>query len=298
MEFRHLRYFITVVEQSTFTTAASILHISQPSLSTSIKNLEKELGLILIDRSTRESRITKEGKVLYLEAKKLINHYEHVVGEMKRLKQQGPSELSIGLIESSKFWVPKILANFKQEYKDVRIRLLEVLGLQEVERALNNFDTHLAITNQYIDNKEIETIPIYDEKLVALLPPMHPLKNKSYININDLEGEAFIVCKEGFQTREDILNAFRKSGIKPNVQFELERFETACSLVEDGLGITVVPENYVKYSKKSAFHIKQIHDSNISRTVYLAYDKNRYLPPLVLSFIALVKDFFDDKPDH
>ncbi len=293
MDIRQLKYFITVVEQTTYTRAANILHISQPSLSAAIKKLENELGLTLIDRSSRDLWITKEGKILYQESKKLLNHYEHVSDEMVRLKQQGPLELSIGLIESSMFFVPEILTSFKKEYQDVRVSIFETLSLSDVERALNNFEIQLAITNQYIHKEDIETIPIYEEKLVALLPLEHHLKEKEFLKIKDLDGEDFIVCKEGFQTRKDILNAFSKANVKPNIQFEIERFETGCSLVEGGLGITVVPENYVKYSKKTNYTIKRIDDSSISRIVYLAYDKNRYLSPLVMRFKALVGEFFE-----
>jgi len=293
MDLRQLQYFVTVVEQATFTAAASLLHISQPSLSASIKKLEDNLGLTLLDRSTRHLQLTKEGHILYEEAKKLIVHFEHVEKEMIRLKQQGPLELSIGLIESAEFWIPKVLTKFKDEFSEVHIRLLEVLSLKDVEEALNNFHVHLAITNQYINNKDIKTIPIYEEKLVVLLPPNHPLKHEAYVTLKMLKNEDFIISKEGFQTREDILNAFRQSGMKPHIQIEIERFETACSLVEDGLGITVVPENYVKYSNKHHYHIKYIDDANISRTVYLAYVKNRYLPPIVMRFIAMVKKFFN-----
>lgn len=292
MDLRLLRYFVTIAEQRTFTAAASLLHISQPSLSAALKNLEKTLGLVLIDRSTRDLKLTKEGEILYEEARKLVTHYEHVADEMKRIKLHGPPELSIGIIESSKYWVPKIIKQFKTEFEDVHISLLEVLSLKDVIKALNNFDIHLAITNQYINSKDIQTIPIYEERLVALLPPTHSLKRKSHIEIYDLKDESFIISKEGFRTRDDVLNAFRKEGIKPNIQFEIERLETAVSLVENDLGITVVPENYIKYSKKGTFHTKEIRDSNNARTVYLAYEKNRYLPPLVLRFIALVKDFY------
>ncbi|ASN06191.1 LysR family transcriptional regulator [Virgibacillus necropolis] len=290
---QHLYYFVTVIDHSTFTAAAEKVHISQPSLSTSIKKLEKELGFTLLDRSKRELKLTKEGKILYQEAKKLLIHFDHVSDEMNRLKKEGPLELSVGIIESSKFWVPKVLTKFTGEYADVYIRLLDVLSFKDVENALKNFDIHLAITNQYINNDSIKTIPLYDERLVALLPPSHPLKYKSFITIQDLKNEKLIISKEGFQTREDILNAFRKGGIKPNIHFEIGRFETACDLVEEGLGVTVAPENYVKHMGRTNFHFKRIHDSNISRTVYLAFDTNRYLPPLVDQFILLVKTYFN-----
>ncbi|WP_010531427.1 LysR family transcriptional regulator [Lentibacillus jeotgali] len=292
MDLRQLKYFITLVDEQTYTRAASTLHISQPSLSAAIKKLEQEVGLILIDRSKRQLQISKEGQILYLESRKLLHHYEHVSFEMDRLKQQGPLELSIGLIESSMFFIPDILSHFKREYHDVRISLLETLSLTDVMKALNSFDIHLAITNQYIYQEDIETIPIYEENLVALIPPGHRLNRKDTVQIHDLEGENFIVCKEGFQTRQDILNAFSKSGVKPNIQFEIEWFETGCSLVEDGLGITVIPENYVRYSKQTDCAIKKIDSDSISRIVYLAYDKNRYQPPIVMRFIELIKQFF------
>ncbi|RYG72520.1 LysR family transcriptional regulator [Lentibacillus lipolyticus] len=292
MDIRQLKYFITIADEQNYTRAASALHISQPSLSAAIKKLEEELELTLIDRSARELWLTREGQILYQEAKKLLHHYEHVSFEMDRLKQQGPLELAIGLIESSMFFIPDILTQFKQEYGDVRISLLETLSLGDVEKALNNFDIHLAITNQYIHQEDIETIPIYEENLVALIPPGHHLGRQDSLHIYDLEGVNFIVCKEGFQTRQDILNAFSKSGVKPNIQFEIERFETGCSLVEDGLGITVVPENYVRYAKQTDCTIKMIDGAGISRIVYLAYDKNRYQPPIVMRFIGLVQEFF------
>ncbi|UOQ94853.1 LysR family transcriptional regulator [Halobacillus shinanisalinarum] len=293
MEIRELRYFVTIVEQSTFTAAAAKLHISQPSLSATIKKLENKVGLSLLDRSARDIRLTKEGSILYYEARKLLNHFEHVLDEMERLKKDGPLDISIGLIESAKFWLPKVLCEFKKQYPNIHVKIFDLLSSHEVINSFNNYKIHLAITNQFIDNSEIKSIPIYEERLVALIPESHNLTNKEYLTIHELETEAFIVCREGFQTREDILNTFRKAGIKPNLQFEIERFETACSLVENGLGITVVPENYVKNAPRYHFQIKQIQKpNNISRTVYLTMNKNRYLPPIVLTFIKLIKEQF------
>src|SRR5699024_1042423 len=295
MELRLLQYFIAVVEKETFTEAAQTLHISQPSLSAAIKRLEEQVGLTLLERTTRSLALTKEGATVYEEAKKLMTHYEHVTDEITRIREQGPLKLTIGIIESSQFWLPKILRQFLQEYPDVKIKLLEVLSLHDVEKAITNFDVHFAITNQYVTSEDMKMIPIYDEKLVAILPPNHPLKHKQEIIINDLAKENFIICKSGFQTREDILNAFRKAGVKPIITYEIERFETACTLVENNLGITIVPENYVKFSNQPSYHIRKIDESAISRTVYIAYDNHRYLPPLVPRFIGMVKDFFAKK---
>lgn len=292
VDIRELKYFVTVVEQRGFTKAAEHLHISQPYLSNVIKRLEQELGIRLIDRSTRSFQVTEEGKYFYAEALKLIRHYHLFQQETEKLKEKGPNELAIGLIESSLFWLPDVIIAFRELYHDINIQLLEILSLHEVETALLNFDIHLAITNQSIFNKDIEVVPLYEEKLVALLPINHPLQREPAIRLQDLVHENFIVCKEGFQTRKDILQGFMQKGLRPNIQFEIERFETAVHLVEKNLGVTIVPENYVKYSNQRQFIVKPIKDLNMSRTVYLAYEKNRFLPKMVSGFIDLVKGFF------
>src|SRR5699024_7149850 len=123
----------------------------------------------------RQVSITKEGEILYQEAKKLLHHHDYVSGEMTRLKNQGPMEISIGLIESTMFFMPKMLAIFKQEFPHVNVTLQETLSLRDVENALHHFDVQLAITNQYIHDEAIDTFPLYEENLVALLPPGHHL---------------------------------------------------------------------------------------------------------------------------
>ncbi|WAA08565.1 LysR family transcriptional regulator [Fervidibacillus albus] len=291
MEIRFFTYFTVLAEQKGFTKAAERLHISQPSLSNAIKNMEIILGMKLIDRTTREFRLTEEGEFFYREAKKLIRYHENIINEMENLKKGGIGELSIGLIESSMYWLPEILNEFRNQFPNVKVKLFEVLSLKEVEEALENYDIQLAITNQFLHREEITTIPVYQEHLVALLPGNHPLSCRENICLTQLADEPFIVSREGFQTREDILRAFREIGVVSNIQFEIERFETATRLVEEQLGITIVPENYLR-DVKNAICVKPISDIPLKRTVYLAYEKHRYLPRTASGFIELVKRFF------
>lgn len=291
MDHRTLLYFTTLINQGTYTKAAKVLHISQPSLSSAIKKLETTIGLLLIKRSTRKIALTMEGEVLYKEATKLLNHFDYINSEMNRLKHKGPLELQIGVIESVKSWLPKVISTYRKSNPNIHIKLFEVLGLSQVEKSLQNYKIHLAITNQHFENKEIVTIPIYKESLVALLPKDHSLKKSVEISISDLQHDQLIICKEGFQTRQDILNEFRKAGITPNTHFEIERFETACSFVEEGLGVTIVPMNYIKNVQNPSFIIKPINSNNLSRTVYIAYLKNRYLLPVVKDFIVKTQNF-------
>lgn len=292
---RLLLYFTTLVEAGSFTNAAKALNISQPSLSAAIKQLEQNVGIILIERSTRKINLTREGEILYEEAKRLIHHFDQVEQEMVRLKEEGPLELKIGLIESVHFWLPKVIATYRKQYPTIQINLTEVLGFRDVAHALKNFKIHVAITNQLFQDESIQTIPIYQENLVVVLPKTHRLEQKNEITIKDLKGEDFIICKEGLQTRNDILNAFNKHNVQPNICFEIERFETACTLVEEHLGVTIVPENYMKWNDRTNVTTKQLTDASLSRTVYCAILRERYLPPVVRQFITLTKQFFTNK---
>ncbi|MDQ0178411.1 DNA-binding transcriptional LysR family regulator [Bacillus chungangensis] len=121
----------------------------------------------------------------------------------------------------------------------------------------------------------------------------HPLNNKEKIELSDLVKQPFIISKPGFQTREDILNAFSLEGLRPTIHYEIERFETACSLVGEGLGITILPESYLKYSSENKLHIQHINNPALTRSVYLAYFKDRYQPPIVYDLCDRIRHFFD-----
>src|SRR5699024_11689512 len=122
MDERLLVYFTTLIDKGSFTDAAKSLHISQPSLSMAIKKLESNLGLAFISRNTKKISLTKEGEILYHEAKKLLNHFKYVREEMVRLKEHGPLEMQISLIESVKSLLPKVISSYNKSNPNVQIK--------------------------------------------------------------------------------------------------------------------------------------------------------------------------------
>ncbi|SDK77514.1 LysR family transcriptional regulator [Lacicoccus qingdaonensis] len=296
MQINQLMHFVTVIEKASFTAAAYALHISQPSLSTSIKRLEDEIGFKLIDRSHRNIQLTKEGELLYNESKKLVMHFNQVKDTALKLKENGPPHLSIGLIESAKHWTAQVVKSYKLSYPDVFIELEPVLSIEEIIKAFEDFDVHVAITNQYINDKTITSVPLYEEKLVAVLPLDNPLKNKKFIQIRDLKEAELIISHEGYQTRKDILQSFNKLGITPNIKFEIGRFDFVSDFVKSGLGVAIMPEKYAESLDHNKIHICEIEDSVTLRTVYLAYDNKRYLSPFTKEFIDLVLEYFGKAP--
>jgi len=296
LDIKQLQYFIAVSEQMNFSKAAERLHISQPSLSNAIKKLEHEIGSPLLDRNTRNLQLTEAGEVLFERAKVIVKNMEVLKIEMDEVVVHGTSEITIGVMESIKHWLPKVIANYKKEYPQMMIHLVDILGSKRVKKSLKSYKTHLIITNQLMDDPELEVKTLYEERLVAVLPLHHPLAKKETLSISDISAEPFIISTEGFQTRRDILNTFEQAGKSIDIQFEIERFETAVSLVRENLGITILPENYLQGPTAKTIVKKEIEGANLSRNVYLVYLKNRHLPFAIRQLLKDILQFFETKP--
>ncbi|MGG4439289.1 LysR family transcriptional regulator [Brevibacillus fortis] len=292
MDIKHLHYFVTVCDQLSYSKAAQKLHISQPSLSNAIKNLEQEVGSPLLERNTRKMELTDAGKILYQKSLLLLSQMNMLKKEMDEVKLTGSGDLIIGIIESVKHWIPKVIREYQGRFPSINIKLIEVLSGKAVKESLRKYHTHLLITNQFIDEEDIESFPLYDERLMLVLHKDHPLAEKDSVRLNDLASEPFIISTEGFQTREDILTAFALEQVNPQIKFEIERFETALTLVRENLGVTIIPENYLSGSTDASLVRKTIESPALDRTVYLAYMKNRYLAPAVQAFLEEVRGKF------
>ena len=295
LDLNQLKYFVSVVDHMSFSKAAEKLHISQPSLSKAIKNLERDLGFQVIERNTRNSRLTEAGEVLYGRAIHLISEMAIVKKEMEEVKLVGKGELQIGMIESVKYWIPKVISLYNEKFSEMHLRLIEVLGGEDVKNSLRKYETHAIITNQQIKEMDIETVPLYKEKLVLVLHVSHPMAKRESITLKELEHEPFIISTEGFQTREDILRAFELEDTSPTIKYEIERFETALSLVSENLGIAFIPENYLQGPHDFSIISKIIESPALERTVYLTYMKNRYVSPSIKSFLTEVESYFAHK---
>nr|WP_254223451.1 LysR family transcriptional regulator [Brevibacillus parabrevis] len=287
-----MHYFVTVSDLLSYSKAAQKLHISQPSLSNAIKNLEQEVGSPLLERNTRKIELTDAGNILYRKAILLLSQMDMLKKEMEEVKETGSGQLIIGIIESAKHWVPKVIRNYQEHFPSMNIKLIEVLSGQAVKDSLRKYHTHLLITNQSIQEDDLETIPLYIENLVLVLHRSHPLAQQESVSLKEVVAEPFIISTEGFQTRENILSAFAMEDVEPRIKFEIERFETALSLIRENLGITIIPENYLAGVSDPSIVRKKIDSSFLQRTVFLAYLKNRYLTPAVRAFLAGIQEEF------
>ena len=115
------------------------------------------------------------------------------------MKQIGNGKISIGLIESSMFWFPKVIKKFKKSFPKIEFKLKEILGEKQVIQSLIDYDIHFAVTNQPLSHEEIQLNPIYDERFILLTHEEDELNTKERITIPDLANRDFIICSTDFK---------------------------------------------------------------------------------------------------
>ncbi|KZE37721.1 hypothetical protein AV656_09305 [Bhargavaea cecembensis] len=296
MDLRQMEYFVKVVSHGSFSKAAEALHISQPSLSKSIQNLEKELGAPLLERTTREFRLTDTGRLLCERSTAILQQVKMLKEEIKENINGDRAEIRIGMIESAHKWFTTLMAIHRESYPLNTFTVMDTLYNETVLEALLRYDVHAAVTNQELINDQVQAVPLYEERFVAVFPETHPLSLCEFIRLDDLCKYPLVLGMPSFRTRNQITAAFKKAGLTPDIQFQIERFEMAKKVVEQKMGIALLPENYLSGDLPKTLSFRPIEDEYLKRNVYFCFVKTRHFPASVTNFFDLVKEQFGESP--
>ncbi|MEK4485090.1 LysR family transcriptional regulator [Psychrobacillus sp. FSL H8-0484] len=289
MDLRKMYYFNATVKYQSFSRAAKALHISQPSLSNAIKTLELEINASLIERTTKQFQLTELGQQFYERSKSLIAQFEVMDTELKELAKGEQLEIRLGMIESANYWFSQVIIAYQKRYPQNQITLIDTLYNQTVRQALLDLNVHGVITNQHIVDHEIKSELLYTEPYVVVTKKDHPFAAKEKITLVDFTKEALIIGMPAFQTSAQILKAFEQENVTPNIQYKIERFEMIKVLVEEGLGIAILPQHYVKHHLSECLLTSPVHSEFLNRNVYLSTMKDRTFPKSILELFELIK---------
>lgn len=192
VEFRHLRYFLAVAEERSFSRAAVGLGIAQPPLSQQIKRLEELVGQRLLERRP-EVRLTAAGESLAASARKLISQLDHNLGEAERAGRGYSGTLTIGFPASAVVtWFPQAIRRFGELYPDVTLRLKEFSSAEQAS-ALGRGAIDVGFLRGAISDGEIHCEPVLEEPFMAVLPNAHRLSRRRTLDLNELADDKFIM---------------------------------------------------------------------------------------------------------
>jgi LysR family hydrogen peroxide-inducible transcriptional activator len=290
LEFRQILYVLKIAEEKNFSRAAEQLHVAQPSLSQQLSKLEKELGVLLFDRTTNSVELTYAGERFIENAVKIIDLSEQLKKEMQDISEIKKGKLIVGSMPmTGAHLLPKVLPVFRNLYPDVEITLVEETSF-DLEALTSKGKTDISLLSLPLREELLDWVPIYDEEICVALPSDHPMARKGKIHLQELKDEPFILLKKGQGLRNMAFDLCSAAGFTPHVAFESSNVETVQSLVVAGMGVAFVPRLVARTTRSSMLPSYVSLDPIAARTLVLAYKKGRYLSKAADAFIKVVKE--------
>jgi len=242
MELRHLRTFRAVAETGSFTLAGRRVNLSQAAVSLHIKALEEELGTKLFARVRKRATLTPAGRALLKHAQAILNACDVARAEITALAEEQRITLRVGTASTmiAIHPLPEILSELKKRFP--LLDLVVFAGTSEaIVRRLLEHRLDVGLISLPVEAPLLQTESLYGDRLVAVIPPGHPLAQAREVTVMQLAAEPLILGERGGNRRRIIDLFFEHAGVRPHVAMELNRDEAIKKMVEVGLGVGILP---------------------------------------------------------
>ena len=291
MQIDSLKVFCDLAETESFTKAAQINNVTQSAVSQQISALERTFKSLLIERSKKKFRLTREGQVLYDYSKQIIQTYESLHSRLQELKDiiSGTIRLatiySIGLHD-----LPPYIKRFMKSYPTVNIHVEYRRANQVYEDVLSNV-VDLGLVAYPVKDTKLEIVPLRKEPLVLIAHPQHPFSKQKSIKLKSLAGQKVISFEPDIPTRKALDKILKEHDVEVNHVMEFDNVETVKRAVEIDAGISIVPQGTVLQEiAKQTLVAVQIEDGEFYRPLAAIYKKNKVLSPAMKQFLSILKE--------
>ncbi len=282
--------FHEVAKHKSFSKAAEGLFISQPAVTKHIKELERKVGIGLIQRRRGGFSLTEGGKILFKYTHKISSHLMKIENLLENLKKDYQGILKIGTTESySKGLMPKLLSGFQASFPFMKIAL-DVGNSEEIEKSLLVYKNDLVLIAVTKKSNRFESIPFLKEELVLIVSPNHPLARRKTVSLEELERYPLIIRAKGSTTRKIILQAFQEAGIHPSLLIEAGSSEFIKQWVSEGKGVSIIVKRTVEDEERR----KIIKTIPLLEKLYLQvaflYLKEERSNPAIKTFVNFIEN--------
>ncbi len=286
-----LRVFQTVACHGSFTRAAEELFITQPTVSAQVKQLAQVVGMPLFEQIGKELYLTSVGRELFATCQEIfeqLDRFQMIVADLKGTKQ---GKLRLAVVTTAKYFVPRILGYFCQQYPQVDVAL-EVTNHQNITRRMLENQDDLYILSQPPEDILLCNEYLMDNPLVVVANKNHPLAAKRNIPIKSLNNEAFIMREKGSSTRQAVQQLFAKYKIVLKMRLELGSNEAIKQAIAGGLGISVLSEHTL-YCKSSELELTtlDVQGFPIQRQWYISYLDGKQLSVIAQAFLKYIQEY-------
>ena len=289
MHVENFKIFSDLVESQSFSRAAKLNSITQSAVSQQLRAMEKHFNILIVDRSQKQFRLTREGHKLYDSAKEIIYLYDKLSSELQEMKKiiSGTIHIStvysIGLHE-----LPPYIKKFMSIYPDVNVRVEYRRANMVYEDILtNSIDLGLIAYPQ--KHKQLEVLPFHDDELILACNPEHPLALSGEVDIQELNKQKIIGFEPDIPTRKATDKIFKDSNIDIDLVMEFDNVETVKRAVEINAGIAIIPKTTViREQAQGLLKVVTFKNQTYNRPLALIHRKGRVQTPAMKKLIELL----------
>ncbi|XID91309.1 LysR family transcriptional regulator [Paenibacillaceae bacterium WGS1546] len=293
MDMRQLRYFLAIANEGQITRAAKLLNMEQPPLSRQLKQMERELGVVLFDRTGKRLQLTQAGELLRQRAVALLNQFDETMSYVQELGEGVQGILSVGAVVSCTSLLPPVIRQFTDKYPQVTFKIREgdhfLLGELLESRDLELIVTRLPFQSDF-GSERYSVLPLPSDPFAAFLPAAwRPVPSARTMTLRELSRFPFLTLKTDRTTgmHDQVFGEFRKRGLQPRVVSECSSVAIAISLVAAGIGIAILPESVMNSFAPPSIAQVSIADADLHSEVGLVWLKDRHLSKSARHFMDM-----------
>ncbi|MFC1457331.1 LysR substrate-binding domain-containing protein [Microvirga arabica] len=283
-----LRAFVAVVDLEGFHRAAEALNLSQPALSRRIQRLEAAVGAALLERTTRRVALTTVGREFLPLVRRMLDEFDSSLFAMRELGQQRGGQIALACVPTAAFYfLPSVIARFKEQYPNIRFRILDLSaneGLESVARGEVEFGINLLGGS----DPELSFEPLLEDPFVLACRRDHPLAARPSLTWSDLVGQPLVAVSRTSGNRIMLDAALVRAGVRLSWSYEVTHLSTSLGLVEAGLGISVLPRLATPQDEHPIIVTRPIGDPDVSRTIGVVRRRGSRLAPAAERFLEML----------
>lgn len=290
---RQLRAIIAVAEHGSFTRAAMALNLSQPALTVQVRALEEALGLRLFDRNTRNVALTRVGRELLPELRRILRELDTLLDETRQLARMAGGMVRIAVLPSfASSLLPDVISGFRALHPEIGFTLRDVIASGVVELTLAE-EVDLGITGGPIEDAELELLLSSVDRMHAVFPAGHALDDGTSPTLAAVTRHPLVLMSRATSVRAVVDAAIVAEGLAAEVAAEATYMSTAVGMVRAGMGIAILPETAMEIGALPMLRSALIDDPRLARSISVIKRRGRTLPPASAAFLDHLGVAFD-----
>src|SRR5215470_13276584 len=294
MDLFQLETFLAVAQSGSFSGAAKVVHRTQPAVSQVVRKLEEELGEPLFDRSSRDGRLTDAGKVLQEYALKMLNLRREARASIEELGQFQRGTLVLAANEFTSLYLLRVLEDFRKFSPMIKVAVQRGLA-SGIANQVADHTVELGVLSFRPENPLLQSIVVYRDELVVVVPPSHPLAGAKTVSIRQLGAESFVAHNVVSPYRLKVLEAFKRHKTPLNMDVEMPTLEAIKRFVASGNGVALVPRISVEPElARGELIVVGVKELQLERRLRIIYRKGGSLSHAGRAFLKVAQSMADN----